>query len=329
MTDPVLPQVLPPSAPPPEGEEIPSITAPLPGLIVAQGPDRRNILLGNGYGILSMIIWAAGFPAAQVLLATWDPLALIVARFGFAVALLLPLWIALDGWTSVRSARWGWGLILGAITFGVGAYLLILAQSLTDAVTVAVIAAAAPIAATMVELVYIRRRIGVAFLAGLVASVVGGIVATGETAAAHLGLGALAALVSVTFFSWGSYLTVRDFAGISQIGRAALTLTGGFLGTAAVLVLAYGAGLAALPADPWTSTNLALLALYGFGGMAISQVLWIASVDKLGVAVASFHINIAPFYVMLILVAFGQAWSWPQAIGAGIVAIGVLLAQRA
>lgn len=29
------------------------------------------------------------------------------------------------------------------------------------------------------------------------------------------------------------------------------------------------------------------------------------------------HINVAPFYVMLILVALGQTWSWPQAIGPG------------
>ena len=74
--------------------------------------------------------------------------------------------------------------------------------------------------------------------------------------------------------------------------------------------------------------NLGLLAIYGIGGMAISQFLWIASVDRLGIALASFHTNVAPFYVMLILVAIGGAWSWPQAIGAAIVALGVVVAQR-
>ncbi|WP_291837882.1 hypothetical protein [Limimaricola sp.] len=45
-------------------------------------------------------------------------------------------------------------------------------------------------------------------------------------------------------------------------------------------------------------------------------------------AVAAFHINIAPFYVMMILLALGGVWNWPQAIGAAIVALGVVLAQR-
>lgn len=35
-----------------------------------------------------------------------------------------------------------------------------------------------------------------------------------------------------------------------------------------------------------------------------------------------------PFYVMLILVALGGDWSWLRAIGAAVVALGVLLAQR-
>ena len=63
-------------------------------------------------------------------------------------------------------------------------------------------------------------------------------------------------------------------------------------------------------------------------GMALSQVMWIASVGHLGVAVAAFHINVAPFYVMLLMIALGGSWSWPQAIGAAIVAFGVLLSQE-
>jgi drug/metabolite transporter (DMT)-like permease len=61
---------------------------------------------------------------------------------------------------------------------------------------------------------------------------------------------------------------------------------------------------------------------------ALSQLLWVASAGRLGVAVAAFHVNVAPFYTMLILLALGGVWSWPQAIGAAIVAFGVVLAQR-
>lgn len=327
MTQSAIPPLLPPSAEPPPDAALPSLAAPLPGIIAAPPDDRRELWKGNLYGIASMLVWAAGFPAADRLLQTWDPLALITGRFGFACLLLLPIWLLVDGPGAIRSAPWRRGLGIGALTLGSGAYLLLLAQYFTDAVTVAIIASATPIAATVVELFYIRRRIGIAFAAGLVASVIGGVVATGDTAVPHLGLGALCALASVAIFSWGSFLTVRDLASLSQIGRGAVTILGGFLGVAAMLTLMTQLGFASLPDPVFTPTSVGLLVIYGCGGMAISQVLWLWSVDKLGVAVAAFHINVAPFYVMLIMMALGGGWSWPQAIGGAIVVLGVLLAQ--
>jgi uncharacterized membrane protein (DUF485 family) len=37
--------------------------------------------------------------------------------------------------------------------------------------------------------------------------------------------------------------------------------------------------------------------------------------------------NATPFYVMIIMFAFGSPWIWTQAIGAAIVGLGVLVAQ--
>ncbi|MEM7440486.1 MAG: hypothetical protein AAF393_12875 [Pseudomonadota bacterium] len=73
---------------------------------------------------------------------------------------------------------------------------------------------------------------------------------------------------------------------------------------------------------------LSLLGVYAFGAMAISQILWIIGVGRMGIGLASFHLNAVPFYVMLIALTFGGAWSWDQAFGAGLLAIGVVLAQR-
>jgi len=40
------------------------------------------------------------------------------------------------------------------------------------------------------------------------------------------------------------------------------------------------------------------------------------------------HMNIAPFYVMAIVVLFmGEQWNWSQAFGAALVGIAVLIAQ--
>ncbi len=81
-------------------------------------------------------------------------------------------------------------------------------------------------------------------------------------------------------------------------------------------------------ASPITLEHLGLVLIYGWLGLGISQIFWIKSVSKLGIGVASFHLNAAPFYVMLILFILGDSWVWSQAIGAVIVITGVILAQQ-
>ena len=303
---------------------------------LAQAPDpmlqpplevRRPALSGNALAVASILAWSAGFPAADILLDSWDPLALIAARLAGAVAMLLPVWLILDGPRAVMGARWGRGLFVGGIAFGFGAWLLVIAQSLTDAVTVAIIASACPVAAVIVEMIWEKRRLSAGFVAGLVATVVGGIVATGGGGVA-LGLGALVAVASCFLFSWGSFLTVRDFPTLSPIGRTTLTLAGGLLAMGTLVLGADLAGMSVLPETRIDRQQIGLLAIYALAGMALSQVMWIASVGRLGIAVASFHINVAPFYVMLYLLALGGGWDWQAALGAAIVAAGVVLAQR-
>jgi drug/metabolite transporter (DMT)-like permease len=291
-------------------------------------PGGRPVFAGNLYGVASMVVWATGFPAADILLDSWNPLALIAARFLLAVTLLIPLWIVLDGPRMVLGARWGRGTFVGCLSFGVGAYLLVVAQWLTDPVTVAVIAAASPIAGTIIEMFYVGRRLRLSFAVGLAASLIGGVVATGSAPPGQIGLGALAAVTSCFLFSWGSHMAVRDFPDLSVTGRTTITLAGGLVATGAAFLVAYFLGIVPVPPDILNDRNLGLLAIYAVGGMALSQFLWIAAVGQLGVAVAAFHINIAPLYVMLILLALGGVWSWPQVIGAAIVALGVVLAQR-
>ncbi|MCX7302497.1 MAG: DMT family transporter [Rhodobacterales bacterium] len=289
---------------------------------------RSQALAGNLLGIGSMIVWAAGFPAAEALLETWDPLALVTGRFAIGLLTLLPIWLWLDGGAALRQAKWLRGMGIGGIAFGGGAWLILISQWLTDPVTVAIIAASSPIAATLVQWVYERHKLRMSFVLGMIASVIGGIIATGGAAPGNLGLGALAAVGSCILFAWGSYATVRDLPDLSLMGRTSVTIAGGLVFVGGAFIIARTMGIATGPAQVFDPVTLALLAVYGIGGLALSQFLWIASVERLGVAVAAFHINAAPFYVMLILLILGGAWSWPQAIGAAIVGMGVILAQR-
>jgi drug/metabolite transporter (DMT)-like permease len=301
---------------------------PLPATDAQALPMRKGLLAGNLLAAASMAVWAAGFPAAEGLLDTWHPFALVPARFAMALLLLLPIWIALEGWP--RGLPWGRCLWIGGLGLGGAAVALIFAQSVTDPVTVAVIASVSPLTATLVEWVLERRPLTRSFLWGLVASVVGGVVATmgGGAGEGHLLLGAALAVGSCLLYSWGSHETVRSLPGRSALAQTSAVMVGAWVATLAVLGATLALGQTELPAEPFAPRDLGLLAVYGMGGMAISQFLFILGVRRIGVALASFHINVAPFYVMLIMVALGGDWSWMQALGAAIVAGGVLLAQR-
>jgi len=303
---------------------------------VTQAPDpmlspvagaRGTVVSGNALAVGSMITWAAGFPAAELLLQDWSPLALIAARLGLTVAMLIPLWLCLEGPRPLLTARWSRGLLVGGLGFGIGAYLLLVGQSLTDPVTVAIIASACPIAAVLVEMVYDRRRLTRGFAIGLLATVVGGIIATGGGSVA-LGLGALAAVASCFLFAWGSHMAVRDFPALTALGRTTLTFAGGFVVMAVLVLGSHAIGVDVTPTGTFDFNDFGLLAIYAGVGMALSQVLFLASVGRLGVALTAFHINIAPFYVMLLMLVLGGSWDWTAAMGALVVALGVLVAQR-
>lgn len=274
-----------------------------------------------------MVVWAAGFPAAEVLIATWDPVAAVAGRFVMALLLLVPLWLALEG--VPRGLPWGRGLLAGAVGIGGGALSLLFAQAATDPVTVAVFASASPLTGTLVEWAADRRPLSRTFALGLAASVVGGVVATMGAGAGggNLGLGAGLAVLSCLVYSWGSFEAVRRLPGRSALAQTTVSLLGALLATIVVLAAALAFGRDAWPPGPLTGRDLGLLAVYGMGGMAVSQVLFLLAIRHIGVALASFHINVAPFYVMLILLALGGEWSWMQGLGAAIVALGVLLAQ--
>jgi drug/metabolite transporter (DMT)-like permease len=142
-----------------------------------------------------------------------------------------------------------------------------------------------------------------------------------------LGIGALAALGSVVVYTWGSRASVTRFPGLSPLGRTAITVTSAAVisaGVAAVNAAMGGAGpdWAAFGAPEW-----AALGLYGIGSLAISQLLWIMAVGKLGIGMSSLHLNAVPFYVMVIQFALGHGWNWAQAFGAAVVVLGVVIAQ--
>ncbi|WP_254445780.1 DMT family transporter [Ruegeria arenilitoris] len=299
---------------------------PVRGNTISVSAGQNSALPGNGLAVASMLTWAAGFPAAEVLLQTWPPVALFVARLALAVAVMVPIWFLIDGRQRVLRARWRHALLVGGV-LGAGMFLIILAQKLTDPVTVAIIASCAPLFATLIELATGTRRLRWNFAVGVLVSIIGGLIATSAVAPAQLGLGAVCAIVSTGLFCWASMATARDFPELSQTGRSTITFAGGLVMALVLFGVAAQMGMDVMPTAAFDAQQAGMLVIYALIAMGLSQVFFIASVGKLGVALASFHINIAPFYVMLIMLVLGDEWNWTRALGAAIVAVAVVLAQ--
>ena len=291
-------------------------------------PQTRAPLFANFICMLSMLVWAAGLPAADLLISKVPPLQLTAARMAMAALVLLPLWVVLEGPAPLKSARWGKGIVIGGLSIGLGAFMLVIGQSMTGSVTVAIISASMPLIGIAIEVLLDGRKLTLALILGLILALIGGVMALGSGAASlNLGLGALFCFASVLTFTIGSRLTVTAFPDLTPMGRTTVTLTGAAILTSLAALIHMGIGA---ETPNWALLGwreFGALAIFSIGGVAISQLLWIMSVGQLGIGLASLHINATPFYVMLILFAFGAAWSWPQAIAAAVVGLGVLIAQ--
>ena len=116
--------------------------------------------------VLAMVTWSSGLPANTFLMPTLHPMALAAARMILAAAVLMPFWLWLDGWDALRKANWKMGIAVGSFV-GFGSLLVIAGQSLTDAVTVAVISAALPVIGVVIEIVLDGRKITLPLVLGL------------------------------------------------------------------------------------------------------------------------------------------------------------------
>lgn len=282
---------------------------------------------GNLIAAASMLVWAAGFPAGDALLQQIAPVHLATIRIALAAAILLPLWLLLEGGRDLPHVDWRKVALIGGLGFGASGWLLIFAQSRTDGVTVAIVSATTPVMGIALECFLDGRRLSGRLALGLMLALAGGTAAyAAGLGSLHLGLGALSILASLLIYCWGSRAAVLGMVQISPLGRAALPFVAAALVMAGVSLAMGGLGDAVATALS-SPDMLAITLLYGMGSLALSQLLWLMSVQRLGIGVASMHFNAAPFYVMLIAWSLGGGFNWAQTLGALVVLAGVLVAQ--
>ena len=288
-----------------------------------------GVLKSNLICIFSIVFYAMGFPAAEFLLDDWDVISIIAARNTLAFILIFFIWILYEGFQEVRVAKWNKGFWIGAIGFGIGSFFVLLLQSITSPVIAALMVATMPVAAVTLEIFLDGRKMTRWFLFGIVLVLFGGFIASGANLKNDsIGLASFLGITGVGLFAWGSRATVKNLPGMSLLGQVAVT-TSGMVGSA-VFVYFVSSIFFDITESPSQITyeHLGLILIYACLAIGISQILWIKSVAQLGIGLSSFHLNAAPFYVMLMLFLLGNSWVWHQTLGAVIVISGVIIAQR-
>ena len=302
-------------------------STPLPPLAPLPVRPTNGLLAANLICMISMLIWASGLPAADRLIPLLPGDQLAALRMALAAGALVPFWVLREGIAPLQAVNWPRGIAVGSL-IGLGAWFLILGQARGGAVTAAVIASTLPVVGITLEVMLDGRRLTLALILGLLLSLAGGVMALDLGAGGmNLGLGALLCFASVVAFALGSRLTVTAFPRETPLGRTAVTLTGAAVAVLAASGLQWGLGGPAPQFAGWGWAEVGAMLLLSVGALGVSQVMWIMSVERLGIGLSALHINAAPFYVMLILFALGQAWDWSQALAATVVGLGVLVAQ--
>ena len=291
--------------------------------------NQSQKLLGNLGCFFAMLMWSFTFPASEVLLETWGVMALIVIRTMLAVMTLMAIWVWIDGLAKVLSAPWVRGVTVGGVGFGIGAVLLLVGQKMSDPVTPAIAAAMMPIAGAAVEVIFDKRRLRLRLIIAIALALIGGLLAGGVNLSdATFGLGTVFCVIGIFLFAWVTRAATRDFQTLSSIGQTTVTLIGCLIVVIIIYALCLITGLGETHVGSTSSKNLLLLLVMSVASIAIAQLLWIWGADRLGILFASLHMNVAPFYVMaIVVICMGEHWVWSQAFGAIIVGLGVLIAQ--
>lgn len=287
----------------------------------------HSLLTANLICMASMLIWASGLPAAELLIPLLIPEQLSLLRLAPAALALVPFWALMEGWRPLVRVNWLKGIAVGSLIF-LGAWFLIRGQALGGPVTAAVISSTLPVVGIALEVMLDGRKLTAALILGLILALIGGVLALDLSAGGiSLGIGAALCFGSVVVFTLGSRLTVTQFPDQTALGRTAVTLTGAAIAALIVSGAQVALGTPLPDFTSWGWQEVGALLIFSVGALGVSQVMWIMSVERLGIGLSALHINAAPFYVMLILFAFGAPWNWVQAGAAALVGLGVLVAQ--
>ncbi|MBI1384057.1 MAG: EamA family transporter [Rhizobiales bacterium] len=284
--------------------------------------------------VLTMVLWGSQYPLTHDLSQRWDIFTQIIVRYPIGTVVLIGLVLAMGGRANLAKAHapsLARRLTLG-LFITIFAVFFTLGLAIGDPVTNAIVAASAPLTATLIAWGLDGQRPSRAHILALslvlpgavLASLGAGKPATGATMVVE---GALLLVFGQLNWALYSLLAQRWMRGASQVAITAIS----FLYACPFAIATYVvADFAGLTRHDWVTSPLwdaALFTQLTFGALILGVVMWNLSVSRLGLTLTSLHLNLIPVVAIAVGLALGIRPGIGQLAGAALVIAGIGLGQ--
>jgi len=291
--------------------------------------DQEKFGATDLYMLLAILIWAANFPFIKIALKEFSPLAFNGVRMAFAsIALLFILLLSRQGFGVLRRDIWKL-IVLGIVGNTVYQLLFIQGINLTTASSTAIIMAMTPVSVALLSFLLKHEKIHWAAWVGILLSLVGFYLVITEHPGKFLFSWETLKGDLMIFFGnivWAVYTVFsKPFLGrISPLKWSSLSLAAGTLFYLPICIPAFSSqDFSQVSILSW-----AILVYSGFFALAVSYVIWYASVRRVGNSKTAIYGNITPvFTVIFAFVLIGERISFWQGLGALILLTGVYITR--
>jgi drug/metabolite transporter (DMT)-like permease len=291
----------------------------------------RSALAGSGLAVLATLIWAGNFIAARALRQDIPPVELSFWRWLIATTTLVPLMIRLprDQWVLIVRHRRYLSLVglLGVTIFNT---LIYVASHSTTAVSLALLAVAAPIFMIAIarvvdgERITWRRGLGMAVaLAGVIVLITSGSLAEMETLRLHPG--DLIMLLATLIFAGYSMLVRRSPAALTNTAL----LVGVFGSGTILLAPVYLLDLGIQGGFTLTWQVAAALCYVGIAASAVAYSAWNRAIQLIGAPRTGLIYYLLPAFTAVgAWLVLGERTSRLQAISMLLIISGIAVGSR-
>jgi drug/metabolite transporter (DMT)-like permease len=276
--------------------------------------------------VAATLFWAGNYVVGAAAVADLDPVSLVLLRWGFAAVPLLVIaqLVERPRWRDVMRA-WPWLVALGLT--GLLGYTLLLygALQFTDPFSASLVNAFNPALISLAAVVFLKQRLGVTAIAGIVIALVGVLIVISRGSITTLiegGFGLGDVLMLSAIGTWTAYTVIGRKA--PTLPPIASTAAQAVVATVVLAPVSLALGGPAVPSGPVVWGALAFIVVFP---SVLSYLLWNRALEVVPPARAGVFLNLITVFTAVLTLVTGHPFGAAQVVGGVVVVGGIVLAN--